>query len=39
MKKMEAEKFLKIFDTRIKTAVRQAQAPERSRRVEKKQPH
>ena len=31
------EELIKIFVTSIKTAVRQAHGPERSRRVEKKQ--
>ena len=33
----EAEELIKIFVTSIKTAVRQAHGPERSRRAEKKQ--
>ena len=33
----ETEEFIKIFVPSIKTAVRQAHGPERSRRAEKKQ--
>ena len=33
----ETEELIKIFVTSIKTAVRQAHGPERSRRAEKKQ--
>ena len=33
----ETEELIKIFFTSIKTAVRQAHGPERSRRAEKKQ--
>ncbi len=33
----ETEELIKIFVTSIRTAVRQAQGPERSRRAEKKQ--
>jgi len=35
--KKETEELIKIFVTSIKTAVRQAHGPERSRRAEKKQ--